>query len=59
MKEARIHAKKVIDKARREGSLDILEAQVDKMIKKGAFVQLSGEEILKLSETPNLFTQYN
>ena len=59
MKEARIHAKKVINKARREGSLDILEAQVEKMIKKGAFVQLSGEEIMKLTETPHLFTQYN
>ena len=59
MKEARAHAKKVIHKARREGSLDILEGQVEKMVKKGAFVQLSGEEILELAETPHLFTQYN
>ena len=51
--------KKVNNKVRLEGSLDILEAQVEKMIKKGAFVQLSGEEIMKLSETPHLFTQYN
>ena len=59
MKEARIHAKKVINKARREGSLDVLESQVEKMVKKGAFVQLTGEEILELSEKPHLFTQYN
>ena len=54
-----MHAKKVINKARREGSLDVLETQVEKMIKKGAFVQLTAEEILELSEKPHLFTQYN
>ena len=59
VKEARMHAKKVINKARREGSLDVLENQVEKMIKKGAFVQLTAEEILELSEKPHLFTQYN
>ena len=59
MKEAIAHAKKVIHKARREGSLDILESQVEKMVEKGAFIQLSAEQILELAETPHLFTQYN
>ena len=54
MKEARAHAKKVIHKARREGSLDILEGKAEKMVKKGAFVQLSGEEIMEMTETTPL-----
>ena len=29
------------------------------MVEKGAFVQLSAEEILELAKTPYLFTQYN
>ena len=48
VKKARAHAKKVI-----------LGGQVEKMVKKGAFIQLSGEEILELAETPHFFTQYN
>ena len=59
VKEAIAHAKKVIHKARREGSLDILESQVEKMVEKGAFIQLSAEQIMELAETPHLFTQYN
>ena len=47
-----MHAKKVINK----GSLDVLENQVEKMIKKGTFVQLMAEEILELSEKLHLFT---
>ena len=35
VKEARAHAKKVIHKARREGCLDILEGQVEKIVKRG------------------------
>ena len=46
VKEAIAHAKKVIHKARREGSLDILESQVEKMVEKGAFIQLSAEQII-------------
>ena len=38
VKEARAHAKKVINKARRQGSLDVLKSQVEKMVKMGAFV---------------------
>ena len=52
VKEAIAHAKKVIHKARREGSSDILESQVEKMVEKGAFIQLSAEQILELAETP-------
>ena len=36
-----------------------IENQVMKMRKKGAFVQLTAEEILELNEKPHLFTQYN
>ena len=57
--EARSHAKRVIYKARRQGNLDELETQIEKMVSKGAFQQLSGEEILELAEKPHLFTQYN
>ena len=59
VKEARTHAKKVINKARHHGSLEVLESQVEKVVKKGAFFQLTGKEILKLSEKPHLFDQYN
>ena len=59
MVEARAHAKKVINKAKRQGSQDVLAAQVEKMVKKGAFVQLTREEILELGEKAHLFTQYN
>ena len=57
--EARSHAKRVIYKARRQGNLHELETQIEKMVSKGAFQQLSGEEILELAEKPHLFTQYN
>ena len=59
VKEAITHAKKVIYKAKREGSLDALESQVEKMVEKGAFVQLSADQIMELADTPHLFTQYN
>ena len=52
VKEAIAHAKKVIYKAKREGSLDVLESPVEKMVKKGAFVQLSADQIMELADTP-------
>ena len=36
-----------------------LEAQIEKMISKGAVQQLGEKEILELAEKPHLFTQYN
>ena len=57
--EARNQAKRVIFKAKRQGNLSDLEAQIDKMISKKAFIQLDENEILELGDKPNLFTQYN
>ena len=42
-----------------QGNLSDLEAQIEKMISKGAFQQLGEKEILELAEKPHLFTQYN
>ena len=49
----------MIFKAKKQGNLSDLEAQIQKMIDKGAFKTLDEEEILKLGEQPHLFTQYN
>ena len=57
--EARNQAKRVIFKAKRQGNLNELEAQIEKMISKGAVQQLGEKEILELAEKPHLFTQYN
>ena len=59
VEEARNQAKRVIFKAKRQGNLNELEAQIEKMISKGAFQQLGEKKILELAEKPHLFTQYN
>ena len=57
--EARNQAKRVIFKAKRQGNLSDLEAQIEKMISKGAIKQLYEKEILELGDKPHLFTLYN
>ena len=48
----RNQAKCVIFKAKRQGNLSDLEAQIEKMISKGAFQQLGEKEILELVDKP-------
>ena len=50
--EAAGHSKKIIRKTFKNGSLDLLEQQVEKMVKQGYFQELGEEEILQLSTTP-------
>ena len=52
------HAKKVIKRAHRQGSLHLLN-QVEKMIKKNCFQEVSREELMKLSEISHNFCFYN
>ena len=59
IKEARKQAKRVILKAKKQGNLSDLEAQIEKMVAKGASKTLNEEEILELGDKPHLFTQYN
>ena len=59
IKEARKQAKRVIFKAKKQGNLSDLEAQIEKMVAKGAFKTLNEEEILELGDKPHLFIQYN
>ena len=59
IKEARKQAKKVIFKAKKQGNLSDLEAQIEKMVAKGAFKTLNEDKILELGDKPHLFTQYN
>ena len=59
IKEAAGHSKKVIRKAHNNGSLNLLEAQVEKMIQKKSFVELSEAEVLDLANQPHLFCFYN
>ena len=49
----------MIFKAKKQGNLSDLEAQIEKMVAKGAFKTLNEEEILELGDKPHLFTQYN
>ena len=59
VRDAAGHSRKVIRKAHHNGSLDLLEAQVNKMILKKSFVELSETEVLDLSSQPHLFCYYN
>ena len=59
VKEAASHSRKVIRKAKGNGSLHLLETQVQKMIDKRSFVELNAEEILELGSKPHLFCFYN
>ena len=53
------HSRKVVRRTFRNGTLNLLEEQVQKMIMKGNFVELEEQEILNLSSQPHLFTYYN
>ena len=57
--EAAGHLRKVVRKTFKNGSLDLLEQQVEKMFKQGYFMELGEEEILQLATTPHLFTYFN
>ena len=45
VKEAAGHSRKVVQKAHRQGTLHLLDEQVNKMIKKKAFIVLKEEEV--------------
>ena len=53
--EAAGHSRKGVRKTFKNGLLDLLEQQVEKMAKQGYFKELGEEEILQLSTTPHLF----
>ena len=57
--EAAAHARKVIRKAFKQGSLPILDEQVQKMIAKNCFQELSVEEIRELSSIPHHCVHFN
>ena len=59
MEEAQGHAKRVIRRAHKQGSLHLLNEQVDKMVRKKCFKEMGAEEILALENTPNHCTYYN
>ena len=59
IEEAQGHAKKVVRRAYRQGSLHLLNEQVNKMIKKNCFREMTTDEILALEDTPHNFTYYN
>ena len=59
IEEAQGHAKRVVRRAHRQGSLHLLDEQVNKMITKNCFKEMSTEEILALEDTPHHFTYYN
>ena len=49
----------MVQKPHRQGTLHLLEEQVNKMIKKKAFIELNEEEMLDLAKHPHLFTFFN
>ena len=57
--EAAGHSKRTIKRANDNGSLKLLEQQVEKMIQKGNFVELDDQEILGLGNQTHNFTLYN
>ena len=59
IREAAGHSRKVIRKTHKNGSLPLLEAQVQKMIDKQSFVELSVQEILDLGKQAHPFCYYN
>ena len=59
MEEALGHAKRVIRRAHKQGSLHLLNEQVDKMVRKQCFKEMEADEILALENTPHHCTFYN
>ena len=59
IREAAGHSRKVIRKTAKNGSLPLLEAQVQKMIDKNSFIELTSQEILNLGMQSHLFCFYN
>ena len=53
------HSRRVIRRAHRQGSLPLLQQQVDKMLEKECFKELSKEDITQLSSSAHNFTYYN
>ena len=52
LEEAQGHAKRVIRRAHKQGSLHLLNEQVEKMVQKECFKEMRTEEILDLENTP-------
>ena len=59
LEEAQGHAKRVIRRAHRQGSLHLLNEQVEKMVQKECFKEMTTEEIMHLENTPHHCTFYN
>ena len=57
--DARGHSRRVIRRAHRQGSLPLLQQQVDKMLEKQCFRELSKEDITQLSSSAHNFTYFN
>ena len=58
IEEAQGHAKRVIRRAHKQGSLHLLNEQVEKMVRKKCFNEMRREEILALENTPHHCTYY-
>ena len=57
--EAAGHSRRTVKRANDNGSLQLLEQQVNKMIQKGNFVELDDQEILGLADQAHNFTLFN
>ena len=53
------HSRKVIRRAHKQGSLPLLQQQVDKMLEKQCFRELDKEEITQLATSAHNFTYFN
>ena len=59
IRQAEAHSRKVVKRAAAQGSLLLLDEQVNKMIEKKCFVELSAKEIESLGEIPHYCVFYN
>ena len=57
--EAAGHSRRTVQRAVQNKSLDLLTQQVDKMVSKGIFKELSDEEIINLGHRPHNFCMFN
>ena len=56
MIEAAGHSRRTVKRALQNHSVDLLTEQVNKMVSKGIFEELSDNEILSLGERPHNFS---
>ena len=57
--EAAGHSRRTVKRALQNHLLDLLTEQVNKMVSKGIFEELSDDEILSLGERPHNFCMFN